>query len=158
MGWWAEHVVPRVVDRALSGDEVDAVRVRACRGLSGRVLEIGFGSGLNLYHYPPGVTEVSAVEPADVGWRLARSRVASSSVPVLRAGLDGQRLELHFAEHGLSPDPRVARWQHRLEPLQRAAFGGCHLTRPVADLVTEQLELESRPFGYLDVGTARRAR
>src|SRR5215208_7111907 len=42
---------------------------------------------------------------------------------------------LHFVEHGLAPDASVRRWQHRLEPLQKRAFGGCHLTRPVLELV-----------------------
>ena len=43
---------------------------------------------------------------------------------------------LHFVEHGLAPDERVRRWQHRLEPVQKRVFGGCHLTRPIADLLT----------------------
>ena len=43
---------------------------------------------------------------------------------------------LHFVEHGLAPDERVRRWQHRLEPMQKRVFGGCHLTRPVVDLLT----------------------
>jgi len=43
---------------------------------------------------------------------------------------------LHFVEHGLAPDERVRRWQHRLEPMQKKLFGGCHLTRPVVDLLT----------------------
>jgi SAM-dependent methyltransferase len=42
---------------------------------------------------------------------------------------------LHFVEHGLAPDEAVRRWQHRLEPLQKRLFGGCHLTRPIADLI-----------------------
>jgi ubiquinone/menaquinone biosynthesis C-methylase UbiE len=42
---------------------------------------------------------------------------------------------LHFVEHGLAPDERVQTWQHRLEPVQKRLFGGCHLTRPVADLI-----------------------
>ena len=41
---------------------------------------------------------------------------------------------LHFVEHGLAPDENVRRWQHRLEPMQKRLFGGCHLTRPIADL------------------------
>ena len=43
---------------------------------------------------------------------------------------------MHFVEHGLAPDESVCRWQHRLEPVQKRLFGGCHLTRPVADLLT----------------------
>lgn len=43
---------------------------------------------------------------------------------------------LHFVEHGLAPDEHVQRWQRRLEPLQKRVFGGCHLTRPITDLLT----------------------
>jgi len=43
---------------------------------------------------------------------------------------------MHFVEHGLAPDESVRRWQHRLEPTQKRLFGGCHLTRPIAELVS----------------------
>lgn len=43
---------------------------------------------------------------------------------------------LHFVEHGLAPDERVRRWQHRLDPVQGKIFGGCHLDRPIVDLLT----------------------
>jgi len=36
-----------------------------------------------------------------------------------------------YCEHGLSPDPGVAKWQRRVEPVWKAIAGGCHLTRPV---------------------------
>jgi ubiquinone/menaquinone biosynthesis C-methylase UbiE len=201
MRWWDEHVVPRLVDTMLGNDEVGKLRTLACHGLTGRVLEVGFGSGLNVPHYPASVTSVSAVEPSDVAWRTAAARIDAAAVDVRRAGLDGQRLDLpdgscdsalttftmctipdldaalleirrvlgpggrlHFAEHGLSPDPGVARWQHRLQPLQGVLFAGCQLGRPIADRVVaagfEIGDLENfyapgpRPFGYLYLGWA----
>lgn len=69
-------------------------RAGVTEGLRGRVVEIGFGSGLNIGHYPPEVDVVLAVEPAEVARRLARRRVASSPVPVEHVGLDGQSIPL----------------------------------------------------------------
>lgn len=42
---------------------------------------------------------------------------------------------LFFLEHGLSDEPRVQKWQHRLEPLQKRVAGGCHLTRDSRALI-----------------------
>ena len=92
MGWWSDRVVPHLTDRALRGEEIGELRREACAGLSGRVLEIGFGSGLNLRFLPSAVTEVRAVEPADAGWALSARRRARTATPVQRTGLDGQRL------------------------------------------------------------------
>ena len=89
---WSEQVVPRLTDWALDSDQVAPFRDRVCQGLHGRVLELGFGSGLNIAHYPAEVTAVGAVEPAEVGWALSRRRRRLSAVPVGRAGLDGQHL------------------------------------------------------------------
>jgi SAM-dependent methyltransferase len=49
---------------------------------------------------------------------------------VLRA--DGQ---LIFVEHGQAADPRIAKWQDRLTPLWRTIAGGCHLNRPIDQLL-----------------------
>jgi hypothetical protein len=43
--------------------------------------------------------------------------------------------ELHFVEHGLAPDEKVQRWQHRLNPVQNRLFGGCHLDRPIVESI-----------------------
>lgn len=40
-----------------------------------------------------------------------------------------------YCEHGLAPDPGVAKWQRRIEPVWKALAGGCHLTRPVTAAV-----------------------
>ncbi len=55
---WTEHVVPRLTDASLRGHEVGELRGLTCAGLGGRVLEIGFGSGLNVRWYPAAVTAV----------------------------------------------------------------------------------------------------
>jgi ubiquinone/menaquinone biosynthesis C-methylase UbiE len=94
MGWYREHVVPRIVDVACGTKNTDATRERVCTGLSGDMVEIGFGSGLNTRFYPPSVRSVAAVEPADLAWRLAQPRVQASAVPIQRAGLDGQALPM----------------------------------------------------------------
>lgn len=43
--------------------------------------------------------------------------------------------KLYFVEHGLSPDARVARWQERLNPIQRFVGGGCNLNREIGRLI-----------------------
>ncbi len=153
--------------------------------LSGLVVEIGFGSGLNLEYLPDAVDVVYAVEPAPAARRLARRRHPPEGVDVVVAGGDAQSLPLaddscdgalstftlcvipdvalalgelrrvlrpggrfHFLEHGIAPDGTVARWQSRLEPLERRFAGGCHLTRDPAVLVRRAgftiVELEQR--------------
>jgi len=86
--------LPRLVDRVLDTPEVNARRALVCAGLRGRVLEVGFGTGLNVAHYPEPVTEVLAVEPSDLAWRIAQPRIAVSGRTVERAGLTGEQLAL----------------------------------------------------------------
>jgi len=174
MGVYREQVVPRLVDRMCGAAGFDRWRAQAVDGLSGRVVEVGFGSGHNVPHYPPEVEVVLAVEPAQLARRLADRRISAATVRVEHVGLDGQDIPLedescdaalftftlctvpdptrtlfevrrvlrpggavHFLEHGLSPDPGVAKWQRRLEPVQRRVADGCHLTRDASSLVRE---------------------
>jgi ubiquinone/menaquinone biosynthesis C-methylase UbiE len=201
MGFYGEQVVPRVTNLVLGGREFARLRARVAAGLEGEVLEVGFGSGLNIPHYPRSVTRVRAVDPATVGRKLAAKRVAASPIPIEFVGLDGEDLPLedgsvdhvlstwtlcsipdvdralrevrrvlrpggvfHFLEHGRSPDPGVARWQDRLTPLQRRVSGGCHLNRPIGQLVADSgLEIDRldnyyikapKTFGYTFEGAA----
>ena len=175
MGLYGEHVLPRIINVACGMKAAEPLRRRVCDGLEGDVVEIGFGSGLNVPFYPAAVTRVAAVEPADVGWKLAAQTARRDDGPgAARRASTGSRCRsrttastprsrpgrcapsptspprsrelrrvlkpggtLHFVEHGLAPDEGVRRWQHRLEPVQKRLFGGCHLTRPIADLLTD---------------------
>ena len=204
MGLYEREVLPRLINVLLGQAEMARIRARVAAGLSGEVLEVGFGSGLNVPHYPPEVTRMQAVDPATVGRKLAAGRLAASSVPVVFVGLDGESLPvedasvdhvlvtwtlctipdshqaleemrrvlrpgglLHFVEHGRSPDPGPARWQDRITPIQRRLFGGCHLNRPIGDLITgagfEMVRLDNyymagpKPMGYMYEGVASRS-
>jgi ubiquinone/menaquinone biosynthesis C-methylase UbiE len=57
-------------------------RDRALAGLTGRVIEIGVGNGMNFSHYPDTVTEVVAIEPEDYLRTLAEQAAAQALVPV----------------------------------------------------------------------------
>lgn len=94
MGVWNDRVLPQVMDRVLGTPQVSARRALVCHGLHGRVLEIGFGSGLNLRHYPAEVTEILVVEPSESALRLAEPRTAAISAAFERVGSDGARLDL----------------------------------------------------------------
>ncbi|MHB8437879.1 MAG: class I SAM-dependent methyltransferase [Acidimicrobiales bacterium] len=186
MAFYREQILPRLVDRACSTAGMRRWRSEVTAGLVGRVVEIGFGSGLNVEHYPPEVGLILAVEPAEVARRLAMKRIAAGGTSVEHIGLDGQSIPLeqdscdaalstftlctipdpgaalselyrvlrpgarfHFLEHGISPDAGLARWQRRIDPLQRTLAGGCHLTRDASTLVRRAgFQLERCEQGY----------
>jgi len=94
MGWWNEQVVPHINDLSLRGREVGELRAQACEALHGRVLELGFGSGLNVRWYPEAVTQVDAVEPAELAWTMSANRRLETSIPIGRTGRDAERLRV----------------------------------------------------------------
>jgi SAM-dependent methyltransferase len=92
MGLYSDHLRPRLHTLALNDRLTGEVRDRVCAGLTGDVLEIGYGSGLNQPHLPSTVTGVWAVEPSATALRLGEERRAASPVPVVIAGDDAQAL------------------------------------------------------------------
>jgi len=57
--------------------------------------------------------------------------------------------KLIFVEHGQSPEPKISKWQQRIEPYWKVVAGGCHLTRRIDDLVTAGgFEIKSFESGY----------
>jgi ubiquinone/menaquinone biosynthesis C-methylase UbiE len=97
MGWYEEQVLPRAVELTCGGSKMERWRRQATDGLTGTVLELGFGSGLNVGLYPDTVTEVLAVEPSELARTRAANRIAMSPVPVRHVGVDGQQVPLDDA-------------------------------------------------------------
>lgn len=57
---------------------------------------------------------------------------------------------LLFCEHGCAPQPSVQRWQVRLDPVWKIFSGGCHLARPIPELIQQGgFRLETLECGYL---------
>jgi ubiquinone/menaquinone biosynthesis C-methylase UbiE len=202
MGLYARYIFPRLMNWGMSQKMIAPYRKEILSHARGKVLELGFGTGLNLPYYPPDIRELHAVE-VNAGMRpLARKNLDRSPIQVTFHLLDAAQLpfagesfdtvvstwtlcsipHIHqalaqvyrvlkadgqflFVEHGLSPEPGVQKWQHRLTPVQKVIAGGCHLNRNIEALILEagftfrQLRKEYAPgspklAGYFFIGIA----
>ncbi len=172
MSLYSRHIFPHLLDWLMSQPAFTQARRELLAPVSGSVLEIGFGTGLNLDHYPATVSSLTTVDVNPGVHRLAEKRLEKSTLPVRFALISGESLPMpsasfdavvstwtlcsipdvesalqeirrvlkpggrfYFVEHGLSPDPAVARWQHRLTPLQKIIADGCHLNRDHLGLI-----------------------
>jgi hypothetical protein len=73
MAIWRDHVLARIVDKIGARRDLAEPRRRTLAAIAGDVVEIGFGSGHNLAHYPSEVDRVLAVEPSAVARHLAEA-------------------------------------------------------------------------------------
>lgn len=202
MSLYSQRVFPRLCDLLLNRPWVAKHRKELLANVDGDVLEIGFGTGLNLLYYPADVRKITTVDPNIGMHQFAQKRIRCSDIEVDQRLLSGERLPFHdnsfdcvvstftlcsienvkqslaevyrvlkrggrflFLEHGLSPDPKVQKWQRRLNWLEMRLADGGHLDRNMKDLVAAQpfssadikeFYLESTPktHGYLYQGTA----
>lgn len=202
MGTYARIVFPRICDLLLGRPFVARHRQDLLTHTGGEILEIGFGTGLNLPHYPAHIRRITTIDPNQGMHRQARKRIARSSITVDARILRGEQLpfaegsfdcvvstftlcsiedvnralaEVYrvlkpegrflFLEHGLSPDPRVRKWQHRLNRLEMWLADGCRLDRNIQELVAAvpfrsvaltEFELEQMPrtHGHMYRGIA----
>lgn len=122
MGFYEQQMVPRFINVVLGGKQFARLRERVAAGLEGEVVEVGFGSGLNVPYYPASVTRVQAVDPATVGRKLAEKRVAASTVPIEYVGLDGENLPIDDA----SIDHVLTTWTLCTIPDVHRALGEMH--------------------------------
>lgn len=92
MGVWEQRVLPHLIDWGMDTGSMRKERSAALADVRGRVLELGFGSGLNLAHYPDTVTSLTAVEPSATAVSLARARISDAPFPVEVIELEGERI------------------------------------------------------------------
>jgi ubiquinone/menaquinone biosynthesis C-methylase UbiE len=175
MGLYARVIFPRLCDLALNNPIVAAHRRKLLANVEGEILEIGFGSGLNLAQYPDSVRKITIVDPNTGMNRRAQTRIQQSGISVDQRLLSSEQLPFPdntfdsvvstftmcsiraldlalaeirrvlrpggrflYLEHGLSPDPGVSKWQHRLNWLQMRIGDGCRLDRNMRELVCNQ--------------------
>lgn len=188
MSLYSRWVLPTLIDLFMSNPAMRAERTLLLGNVQGRTLEIGFGTGLNLAHYPSALQSLSAVDANPGMSRRARRRIRDTGICVDHTVLSAERLPMAaesfdtvvstwtlcsiadveralaeirrvlkpggrflFVEHGLSEDPAVRKWQHRLTPLQTRIADGCHLDRDIQGLIGAQgLEFESLTRFYMD--------
>jgi len=162
------------LDWTMSSKVIARQRQPALKDAHGDVLELGFGTGLNLPYFPAGVKRLTVVDPEDLMPKRVAQRIAAARFPVQRAKLSAEHLpfddnkfdcavstftlctipdataalrevrrvlkpggSLLFVEHGLSEEPSVAKWQRRLDPIQKVIGHGCHLTRRIDQLISD---------------------
>jgi len=185
--FYENRILPYLLNVFMNTKATREERKRSLAGVRGSVLEVGFGSGLNLPYYPGTVTRVVGVDPSQTSAQLARKRIAASSFPVEFVGLSAEKLPVadasfdsvvstftlctipdvagaltemrralkpegrfYFVEHGHAEDPRVVRWQDRLNGLEQRVFGGCHLNRDISTLITQAgFAIERLEHAYL---------
>jgi SAM-dependent methyltransferase len=92
MGLYSAVVFPGLCDLLLNRPFVARHRRRLLAAVHGDILEIGFGTGLNLPHYPAAVRRLITVDPNPGMHRLARRRLRRSPIAVEHRRVGGERL------------------------------------------------------------------
>ena len=92
MGIYSRVILPQLCDWVMNDPRMARLRTDLLAAVGGEVLEIGFGTGLNLPHYPAYVRRITTVDPNLGMARLARHRVAKSGIAVQQRTLSGEAL------------------------------------------------------------------
>ncbi len=92
---YEKHILPRVIECSCGGETFTALRRKVVPQATGRVLEVGMGTGHNLAFYDPAKVEmVWGLEPADAMRKRAQKNIAASAIPVEWLGLPGEQIPL----------------------------------------------------------------
>jgi ubiquinone/menaquinone biosynthesis C-methylase UbiE len=88
VGLYGDRILPWLIDVSLRSPEIGAMRDTLLRDLSGNVLEVGFGTGLSVRHYPRSVTRLYALDPGTPRFRRVATRISAAPFPVILLPFD----------------------------------------------------------------------
>lgn len=94
MNIYSQFIFPRLLELTMSSDAMTSYRQQLLSKVSGDVLEIGFGTGLNLPHYPEAVTSLTAIDPNEGMSAIATKRIEASNLPLQTRTLSGESLPI----------------------------------------------------------------
>jgi len=94
MGFYSQKIFPYLLDWSLSDSTFNQYRQEVLAEVEGEVLEIGFGTGLNLSFYPDAINEIITVDNNPGVHKLAQKRIDKSSITVDHRILSGENLPM----------------------------------------------------------------
>lgn len=94
MGFYSQVIFPRLLDWAMSNPTFAKYREEVLTGVEGEVLEIGFGTGLNLSYYPPSLQKLVTVDPNVGSNQIAQKRIQASDIEIDNRILNGENLPM----------------------------------------------------------------
>jgi len=92
LSFYETRVLPHLLNVSMKTKALEAERRRCLEPVKGTVLEVGFGSGLNLPHYPRSVTKVVGIDPSERSAKLAKRRIAAAPFVVETVGLSAEKI------------------------------------------------------------------
>ncbi|MCB9357764.1 MAG: class I SAM-dependent methyltransferase [Calditrichaeota bacterium] len=98
MGLWRETLWPRLCHKAMQAERHARYRSASLERARGAILEIGFGSGLNLPYYPQSVTSVVGIEPNPGLRKVAVRTMHEQHFPVTLLDMNAEKLSFHEGE------------------------------------------------------------
>lgn len=94
MRFYSQVIFPRLLDWSMSDSVMAKHRQEVLAEVQGEVLEIGFGTGLNLPYYPPRIDKITTVDVNPGMNGLAQKRIQASDVTVNHQVLSGEHLPM----------------------------------------------------------------